>query len=428
MTPWLMVSCVVPNADGIGIEKRAWAHLTALAAVGRPHLWLALTPAQLASPPDLSGLQSLCAEILVLPLVETARGRKYENSAVLLLRRLIHWGASSWTFGPEAISRLAKLPRELRQANVFCFRLICFGHWQRLRQHCQVKPTRLIVDFDDVESVAQRRLLRVQGHTLGRAHRIAARLTIGEIWWQERKALREAEVLVCSVPDQRQLLQRQAQANVAVIPNSFPVSPALAPRARTSALQVLFLGTLSYAPNADAAQYAVQEILPALERLGATNVCLRIVGRRPPPDIRALHRHPAVEVLGDVDSVVDAYRDADLVIVPIRFGGGTRIKILEALTLSRPVVSTTLGCEGLELLDEHDLLIADSPEAFAQQCLRLQQDPALAERLAHQGRETVLRLYSDGVVREALVSLFNGKQAAPIQPETAAADGENSAP
>jgi glycosyltransferase involved in cell wall biosynthesis len=110
--------------------------------------------------------------------------------------------------------------------------------------------------------------------------------------------------------------------------------------------------------------------------------------------------------MGAVADLGPCYRDCDLVVVPIRAGGGTRIKLLEAMAHARPVVATQIGAEGLAVQDRTHLLLADEPQAFARACLELLGDPDLARLLGERGRELVQRCYARDVVARSLTELY----------------------
>jgi glycosyltransferase involved in cell wall biosynthesis len=385
----LYLSCVPPLPDGIGIEKRAWTHLQALSAEQPTDLVVVLTDAQLAQRPRLDAARALCRSLHVLRLQATPRGTRHGSGLLSLVSQLLHFGEDALAPTDTEAQRLFKHLGCSHFKRVFCFRLRCYHLWQRLVSRQRVMTDRLYVDFDDIESVAQRRELAIQGSALGRVGRLCARLEVTETARLENEALRHSEVVVCSEEDRQRLLQRVPAAKVHVVPNAFPLLDRLAPRAASQTLELLFIGTLSYAPNIDAARYFCAEVLPRIEQGWSGPVRLAIVGRRPSPSVQALHAPPRVDVVGEVSSVTPAYADCDLVVAPIRHGGGTRIKILEALSLGRPVVTTTLGCEGLGLRDGVDALIADTPDTIAEACLRLARDRQLAAQVVEQGRSTL---------------------------------------
>ena len=147
---------------------------------------------------------------------------------------------------------------------------------------------------------------------------------------------------------------------------------------------LLFVGTLNYYPNEDAARFLCREVLPLVrERIGGRRaVRLIIAGALPSAAVRALSATPGVVLAANVVDVAPLYRRANLVVVPLRAGGGTRIKLLEAFAHRRPVVATTIGVEGIDVRHGEHLLIADSPAAFADACLRMMERPDEASEMA----------------------------------------------
>jgi glycosyltransferase involved in cell wall biosynthesis len=147
---------------------------------------------------------------------------------------------------------------------------------------------------------------------------------------------------------------------------------------------IVFPGLLTYPPNADAARVLVEQIGPQLWSR-VPDLQIRLVGRAD-GRVRQLHRPPQVEVTGWVEDMTAELVRADAVLVPLRYGGGTRIKIIEAWAHGVPVVSTGPGAEGLDAVNGGDILIADEPAALAGCCTRLLADEQLRDRLAAAGR------------------------------------------
>jgi len=154
--------------------------------------------------------------------------------------------------------------------------------------------------------------------------------------------------------------------------------------------EVLFVGSLAHLPNQQAVRWLLGEIWPALQRR-VPNARLTIVGREPPAQLVALARSARVTVVGDAPDVRPYYARARAVVVPLRSGGGIRVKILEALAAGRPLVTTRLGAEGLPLVPGEHALFADRAEEMAAELARLLADQPLAERLASNGRTLVER-------------------------------------
>jgi glycosyltransferase involved in cell wall biosynthesis len=168
----------------------------------------------------------------------------------------------------------------------------------------------------------------------------------------------------------------------------------------------LFTGTMLYVANHDAVLYFYREIFPLIEsRMPGCRFF--IVGKGPREEIRNLARYNNVKVTGYVNDVVPYYEESDIFVVPLRAGGGTRLKILEAMALGRPVISTSLGCEGLDVVDGQHLLIADDPKLFAEKTIELIKDRVLYERLVQNARALVENRYSWAAIADQLLSFYS---------------------
>jgi polysaccharide biosynthesis protein PslH len=167
---------------------------------------------------------------------------------------------------------------------------------------------------------------------------------------------------------------------------------------------VVFNGVLNYRPNLDGATHLVEEVWPLVLE-ACPSARLSIVGRAPERDAATLRR-PTVEVLGTVPDIRPYLGRAEVVAVPIRMGGGTRFKVVEALSMGKPMVSTTLGCEGLSVSDRQHLLIGDDAETFAHRILELFKDGDLRRGLGIAGRALAEEKYSWHLAGERLESLY----------------------
>jgi glycosyltransferase involved in cell wall biosynthesis len=151
---------------------------------------------------------------------------------------------------------------------------------------------------------------------------------------------------------------------------------------------------MDWAPNIDGIEWFEREVLPSiLERKPGCTIA--IVGRTPPRSIQEFaERHPGIQVTGTVPDVRPWLWGSKVSIVPLRVGGGTRLKIFEAMAAGVPVISTTIGAEGLGAVDGDTIRLADSPEKFAEACLALLDDAAERERLRDRALDMITRLYS----------------------------------
>jgi polysaccharide biosynthesis protein PslH len=224
----------------------------------------------------------------------------------------------------------------------------------------------------------------------------------------EQQAIRTFDGIVSvSQPEHAWVLERVPKATVELIPNGVdtdhfrprdPPDPSAPPR-------IAFTGAMHYPPNVDAVLWFAERIWPRLRRQ-APELRFEIVGRNPDPRVVALARKPGVVVTGEVADVRPHIARSRCVVVPLRAGGGTRLKILEAMAMARPVVSTALGAEGLTITPGHDILIADDPEGFAAHVLDLLGSAERAALLGQASRRMVETRYRWNRCLEGLDRLY----------------------
>jgi glycosyltransferase involved in cell wall biosynthesis len=169
--------------------------------------------------------------------------------------------------------------------------------------------------------------------------------------------------------------------------------------------EIVLTGTLFYPPNADGVRWFMREVWPLVRR-DCAEARMTIVGPRPPRDIQAMAAGPGVTVTGYVPDLQPVLERAALTVVPVRAASGMRVRILEALACSLPIVTTTMGVEGIEARDGEQLLIADEPARFAAAVVRLLGDWKLRQRLAANGRRLAEEKYDWQVVLPKLETLY----------------------
>ncbi|MGH2453533.1 MAG: glycosyltransferase family 4 protein [bacterium] len=224
-------------------------------------------------------------------------------------------------------------------------------------------------------------------------------------------------MVVVSEHDRRRL----GAPHVHVIPNGYAYQEQPVGRLAVGPTPVIMIpGQFTYRPNVDAARSFVSQILPLLQRrLPAVQV--RLVGHAGPA-VQQLHRMPTVTVTGWIPDITKELASADLIAVPIRFGGGSRIKILEAFAHRIPVVSTPAGVEGIEARDGRELLVAETVTDFAAACLSLLSDLEGRRTLVEAAHALFLERYRWDRIQEQIAALAalvaaDGKQARPAATE-----------
>ena len=264
---------------------------------------------------------------------------------------------------------------------------------------------------DDEDADAYRRLVGVFG-PLFQAVALAAP--------HEAAAIAGRHGLAASVIPNAVIPNAVSQNTVSQNTVSLPDRGAPAGRERDG-IRVLFVGNLTYPPNADAAVRLVGEILPRLRETAGRPVTVTLAGE-PADTVRALAAEPGVEVTGFVPDLAACYEAADVVVVPLAAGGGTRIKLLEAFGYGVPVVTSTAGAAGLDVTDGVHVLIADSPGDTARAVAALAADRGLRERLVADARRLVTSSYSHEAVIPRIREFFAAAELAAV-PSQAALSG-----
>jgi glycosyltransferase involved in cell wall biosynthesis len=222
--------------------------------------------------------------------------------------------------------------------------------------------------------------------------RLRARLTWYKTSSYLRRLLRRCAGASVVSEAERALLSRIAPASlpVRVVPNGVDVAGSAHSYGAPEPDTLIYPGALSYDANFDAVAYCLREIMPRI-RKARSAARLRVTGKVTPEQIAALPQVEGLELTGYLDDVRPAIAGAWAEIVPLREGGGTRLKVLEALALGTPVVSTSKGVEGLDLRAGQGVLLADDPAEFAAQTLGLLESAELRAELSAQGRRAVQR-------------------------------------
>lgn len=233
-------------------------------------------------------------------------------------------------------------------------------------------------------------------------------------WWEwrkmqaaERKYLHLADkVLTVSETDRDAFAPFVDAGRLAVIPTGVDVDYFRPQPTKENANSLVFTGSMDWLPNEDAILYFVDAILPLIKQQ-CPDVSLEVVGRSPSPKLQALtEREKSLHLTGRVDDIRPFVARAAVCIVPLRIGGGTRLKIFEAMAMSKAVVSTSVGAEGLPVRSGENILLTDTPNDFAQAVLSLLRDANQRQRLGASARALVEKNYSWRKIAESFASVL----------------------
>jgi polysaccharide biosynthesis protein PslH len=291
--------------------------------------------------------------------------------------------------------RMAQLVRHVLRSDTFDLVQIEDIH---MAQYCVGLPQPTILDLHNIESLLMRRYARQETNPLKRAY---AEITWRKLATYERDTCRLfSHCLTCS-DDERVLLQTRCGVDrVSVIPNGVDIDAYAAHdvglsngAAAPPGDRIVFVGRMDYHANVEGVRWFCRHVWPRI-RADRPGALFQIVGGYPVPEISRLAHADEIEVTGFVTDVRPYVKHASVVVVPLRVGGGTRLKILEALAMSKPLVSTTVGAEGIEAVPDRDLVIADRPEEFADEVVSLLSQTERREALGAAGYRLVHNQYN----------------------------------
>ena len=287
-----------------------------------------------------------------------------------------------WTI-PAVREHLSKMLSERQYDAVHILDLVLAQYF--FHEHRDIP---LVLDRTRVD--LQYQLMEYQRLRFSPKDRVLNLENYAKLWAFEKRVARRTALQVLCGPDDEAFVRKCISRTVplAVIPNGVDLDffhPASSDEPRATEPTIIFCGAMDYNPNIDALRWYFAEIHSGLKR-EVPNLNVLIVGKDPGAEVRAYSQNPGVTVTGGVPDVRPYYKRAWLQIVPLRIGGGTRLKIVESLGISTPVVSTRIGAQGLDLEHDFDILYADTPSEFIAQTARALKSPQLRATLSRNGR------------------------------------------
>jgi glycosyltransferase involved in cell wall biosynthesis len=309
--------------------------------------------------------------------------------SILRRARQVRWAASRTSFHERELysarmqaaidSLLAEQPFDI--IHLESSQMACF----RLRTDAPI-----VLDEHNIEYELLSRLHRGERAALRRAQ---YRLEANKVRRFEQSLWGRVDGVAVTSEREEVIVRRQAPGtSVATVPNGVDLEYFSPGDDEVEEGEIVFTGLMTYRPNLDGARYLVDELLPRI-RARHPSATVTIVGRVYDADLDSLRR-PGVTVTNWVDDVRPYVRRASVVVAPLRMGGGTRLKVVEGLAMAKPMVSTTIGCEGIDVRPGEHLLVADAPDDFADAVARLLRDRALGHKLGVAGNRLARAHYS----------------------------------
>lgn len=397
----LYLALTWPLPANNGHRLRLWLTLRTLAELGHQlHLLAFAEPSDGEIGP--SELDAVCATAQALPLERAATG-----AIVCHLSRLCSLASPL----PYAALHFSSPRMRAQIANLLAHHRIdaIIAHTVFSLVNLPETDLPVVVNSPDVEHEIFERYGAASRNPLARlyARREASRTR----HWERMAYSRASRGMACSGRDRSQLDALGTGTKVFVVPNAVDVARSV-PTGGEAARRVLFIGALDWLPNRDAVRFFIERILPQVS-VRHPDVEFIVAGRNAPERFRrAFERPPRVQFTGSIPDMRGEIVRATVSVAPLRIGSGTRLKILEAAAMAKPVVATTLGAEGLEFTPGTEILVEDHPARFADAVNALLEDSELRHAIGHAGRAVVERAYSAAALRQSLALALDGLGAA----------------
>jgi sugar transferase (PEP-CTERM/EpsH1 system associated) len=389
----MRILMLTPRAPYPADHGAALRNLYLLKSLSRRHEVTLMT---FGNPADVAAIHVLQEYARRVRVVPPPRRSPWSRLVALGISRQPDLARRLWS--PALVARLRETLEESTFDLVQIEGLEMFGLWSGARAGRRGIGPLVVLDEHNAEYTLQ--------HTAGQVS-LRARAWLPALYsFVQARRLRRYEQQACravhgvvmvSKVDEESLRLLYPQLRACVVPNGVDTTHYFAGDRQTDGATVLFIGKMDYRPNLDAINWFCATIWPAV-RAALPKARLLIVGRDVSPELQPLARVPGVEIVGAVPDERPWFDRSDLLVVPMRMGSGVRLKVLQAMAMGVPVVSTSLGMTGVDAGDGTHYLLADTPKEFARQIIRALEDPSLRQTLGHEARKLVCERYDWQVI------------------------------
>jgi sugar transferase (PEP-CTERM/EpsH1 system associated) len=385
----LFVTATLPYPPTDGAKIRLFSLIKNLPTRHKIFVASFVTPAD--HPDAIDHLRGYCEDVQVV-----RRDPRYPVSKIL-------WGLVSPTPFPILNYRdpgMAALVKRMVKSHSFD---IVQAEALQVAQYCTESRGCRVLDLFDIQSAVMKRYAYQQHDVLKRTY---ARITAKKLArYEQRIGPRFNHCLTVSPDDQDFVQKRMGFESVSVIPNGVDLDAyAFDDSQSVENNRIVFVGRMDYPANEDGVRWFCRQVLPFVQAQ-RPDTLLQIVGKYPSKEVKQL-ASPRVEVTGFVEDVRPFLKAATVCIIPLRVGGGTRLKILEGWAMGKAIVSTSVGAEGLTIKPEQDILIANDPRGFARQIVRALESPELRKSLGRAGRSVVESRYGWNMIGKCLEAVY----------------------
>ena len=380
----LFVTPFLPSPPRFGGQRRLDGLMRSLAKSHDVSL-IAFTATDEFKQPSLEATRAYCKEVVTFPDMEHVARR---DKRLLQLRSLTSLHSFEHLLVARRVEFLARL-QELVDSGRFDIVQVEFAQMAALRFRLpDGRRFRTLLDEHNIEFDIVKRTADAE---VSMPRRLYSAIDWRKLKREETSAWRWFDaVSVTSERDGAILRQLAPSTNVSVVPNGVDVELFQPTGTSPEPDSLLFFGAMNYYPNQDGLTFFVEQIFPRiLAKRPQTK--LRVVG--PAPDNVKRLQNANIEVTGFVDAVEPYIEAASVVIVPLRLGGGTRLKVVEAMAKAKPIVSTHVGTEGIDVVNGESALLADDPQTFADHVERVLTDAAFAQQLGAAARKLAIERY-----------------------------------
>ncbi|TFH00123.1 MAG: glycosyltransferase [Calditrichales bacterium] len=408
----LYISPVTPTPDGIGLAKRAYNNLKALSSYYSIYL-LVMPPGRKDCHPHPE-VEQLCRKQKKVPFHPV---KDFWLCVELLIKKIFYFFGIKKYFQPQEWDTFSRrrINRGWEAFPGTCFSII---HVFRLYMIPLLEPYlndfkgSVQIDLDDIESVTRNGIAKLYRQN-GQEEK-ALKIESQAEFYREKESQeldRFNRIFVCSPEDQAFIRSKYPYPHVDVLPNVIQIpEPEDDKEKHSSPFRFLICGNFNYYPNTDGLFHFIKDILPIVSESGPKKFQIDVVG----PGLKGMPKrlvdlNPWMVFHGRVPDIGPYFRAADVVLVPLRGGGGTRIKILEAFAYGKTVISTFKGAEGLPVQHNRHLLLAGNALEFANHCLKLMQEPDSGKNLEKNGRELAIKLFSSDRIKDILCHPHGGE-------------------